>query len=626
MRDNRSRSFGPVRRDTPRPASTDQRKATAPYNFVQLPDKPLPSPMEADHSQLLSEADRIARDAFKDYIEGHERLSGEITLDIEALTPLFIGGNESDNRISFAPGGESILPGSSLRGMFKNIFKIVTCGAFRGGNSKLRKGEDFNDESIYYRCIMSIKAQPWTRDLNSYYSSRTTNKLKGPDGRLMLVKNARPGFLLKLMDGRYVIAPSRYAHDRKEDRIAAWDFKKIFPAADKSAVLWKDKTAYIFTGHNAKKKYIRFTSLDHVDWSRDHWFELRDELCRSYEHDRNRGGVDLFNDKGILDRDRLKRMLKNLPEDVMTLVPCHFLEKHGEVNAFGHGQCFRIPYLHRISDAVPSELKTDMIDFADAVFGRESYWASRVFFDDAKPVTPPKTLPTAAAHPLMQPNPTSYQLYLKQSGNRLDHWDTSGALIRGYKLYWHNPKADWRANTAELNLDKGKPADKRLTRDITPLDKGSKFKSKIRFNNLSAVELGALLMVFDLDGKGATAAYKLGQGKSFGFGSIKVKATLFIERNDAYEDLLDADGWTNPLRAEDTQLYLNAFKNYIKARKLESVWAQVMRELNAMLDWSKTTLNGWSERVSSMSGDVRNVDPRFKDRTPLPTIFDVLKG
>ena len=84
---------------------------------------------------------------------GEGKHSGYIQLDIEALTPLFVGGEEikdkNNNVIGmdfFAPVGEKIIPGSTIRGMVKNIFKIVTCGA-------MRPVEDFNDRRLFFRCV-----------------------------------------------------------------------------------------------------------------------------------------------------------------------------------------------------------------------------------------------------------------------------------------------------------------------------------------------------------------------------------------------------------------------------------------------------------------------------------------
>ncbi|MBR0062020.1 MAG: hypothetical protein IJP68_11135, partial [Selenomonadaceae bacterium] len=137
------------------PPKTFSNTATAPYNFVPLPEKILPAPLDDINN-------------FAEYLSGQKTFSGEISLELEALTPLFIGGNGTK---TFAPVDQPIIPGSSLRGMFKNIFKVVTCGAFRGKSTAQKKGEDFNDEHIYFRCLMTTKSSPaWMSDLNKLYN------------------------------------------------------------------------------------------------------------------------------------------------------------------------------------------------------------------------------------------------------------------------------------------------------------------------------------------------------------------------------------------------------------------------------------------------------------------------
>ena len=183
--------------------------ATAPYNFVGLPKKP-----------LSSEIGKIEN--YADHIKNRGKISGEIILEIETLTPLFIGGNGEK---SFAPTGTPIIAGSSLRGMLKNIFKIVTCGTFRGKTDTQQKGEDFNDEHIYYRCLMGVNSLFWTKDLNKEYNSRMMSNVKGADGKNHLAKNALAGFLIQTSDNEYYIAPSIYAHDRKSDKILIKEYE-----------------------------------------------------------------------------------------------------------------------------------------------------------------------------------------------------------------------------------------------------------------------------------------------------------------------------------------------------------------------------------------------------------------
>ncbi len=622
--------------------------ATAPYNFVSLPQK-----------VLASEIDSVEN--FENHIQTLGKISGEIVLEIENLTPLFIGGNAEK---SFAPAGKFIIPGSTLRGMFKNIFKIVTCGAFRGSTNSQQKGEDFNDEHIYYRCLMGVGKYFWTKDLNKAYNARMVGTIRGKDGKIKPAKNARPGFLIQTKDNKSFIAPSIYEHDRKDDFIMIKEFQDDFfnIGFRDSRVYWAqvdgEYRAHILTGNqwadtqkkpdnhkhlltrkqyeeyraslkgltaeeiakkNEELKYgkqiIRFVKLSYVDWSKR--IELPDDVLKSYEHDRNRRGVNLFTDNGILTREQLERLCgDSLPADVQTLIPCHFLYEGGQVTAFGHGQCFRIPYKNSIGDIVPANLQSEKtIDFADAVFGRKEFWASRVAFEDAVPISPVKIFAKAAAHPLMQPNPTSYQLYLKQDGETLTHWDKNKPQLRGYKLYWHNGNWDWRANPNERGD---------LTKELTPFAAGNKFKSKIRFQNLSEVELGALMMIFDLNGA-ENPAYKIGMGKSFGFGSIKVTPKLFIENNDAYTaEIFDSDGFKSTYSASNAEDYIKVFKEYLNAKIGLTAWQEVMNELNKILDWENKPA---PEKIKSMSGDVQqgNVDERFKQRAPLPTIFEVVK-
>lgn len=576
--------------------------ATAPYNFVSLPEKILPSPIEDIET-------------YKKQIQSAELLSGEIELEIESLTPLFIGGNGEK---SFAPVKE-IIPGSSLRGMLKNIFKIVTCSTFRGGTGTQKKGEDFNDEHIYYRCLMKNNQAAWengynwSADLNKNHYSKRMTSTTFVKGKRKVQKKAIPGFLIKTSEGKYFIAPlypncyegREPIHDRK--------FKNL----QKSCVLWEKDKAYIFTGKGSKKKVVRYTEIGDIDWNKKNWLELSDEVRKSYENDRNRGGVNLF-EQGILARREILKFDKKVPAEVQSIAPCHFLKKDNQITAFGHGQYFRIPYEKSVGEVVEQTLPgAEIIDFADAVFGRSDFWSSRVFFEDAI-ISAAKTLPSAVVKPLMQPNPTSYQLYLQQENeNSLSHWDSPNAKIRGYKMYWHNGVADWQA---------GEIQNENLIKKITPLDAGNKFKSKIRFENLSKVELGALLMIFELNGA-KNPAYKIGMGKPLGLGSVKISSKLFVENESAYTEIFDGDVFKNPYREENFSEYLAAFKNYVEERGLKSVWEKVMRELNLILDWDNTKKAGWREKIKSMSGDVQSgeVDEKFIKRAPLQTIFEVVK-
>lgn len=615
--------------------------ATAAYNFIPLPDKILPADLDAYSEDLLSDDEARRHKAFRAFLNKKGKLSGHINLDMETLTPLFIGGNGEQ---PFSPAGRVILPGSTIRGMVKNILKIVSCGSWRGD-------EDVNDRHVYFRCLMATKKSPaWQKNLHKLYSDRMTSvHNKKPS------KNAKTGFLVKNKRGEYFVYPLLPYHSGK--RILIGEYEDTFGVrvptkAPVSSVVWRDDTAYIITGnqdHNKLKRtkaaynavppserkklgkqFIRYYSLHDADWSTNHRLTVPESVINDYVEDTNRRGVNLLEDKEQLPADKARKLGAKLNDDIVSVVPCGYLERDGEVTAFGHGLSFRIPYENGIMDAIPANLQQDTIDFATAIFGNKERWASRVFFEDGEPEGNIEKLETAIAHPLLQPNPTSYQLYLEQDGRKLKHWDApEGVKIRGYKMYWHNKvsDSDWKATEDETKSEN-------VVRKITPIKRGSHFHAKVRFQNLSELELGALLTVFDLASVGETAAYKLGQGKSLGLGSVKMKATLHLDAADLYTTLFTDGALAEQAPESDGSEYLRAFKAYIGKNGLNRCWEQTMRELAEMLDWNQAdTVDDWEKRVKSMSGNVKkdannkkNVDKRFFNRDILPGIDEVYKG
>ena len=189
-------------------------------------------------------------------------------------------------------------------------------------------------------------------------------------------------------------------------------------------------------------------------------------------------------------------------------------------------------------------------------------------------------------------------------------------------MYWHNKMSDWKATEDEAKLTN-------VVRKITPIKRGSHFHAKVRFQNLSELELGALLTVFDLAGESEKAAYKLGQGKSLGLGSVKMKATLHLDAADLYTTLFTDGALAEQAPESDDSEYLKAFEAYIGKNGLSRCWEQTMRELAEMLDWHHAdTTKGWSQRVKSMSGNVQtgDVDERFINRDILPGVDEVYNG
>jgi hypothetical protein len=571
----------------------DDTTATAPYNFVQLPQSILPSPLNdfIDVSGIPCTDDIV--EGYQLYIEEQGNNSGVIDLEIKTLSPCFIGGNGEE---FFAPTGEPLIPGSSLRGMIKNIFKVITCGA-------MRRDEDFNDCHLYFRCIMAPKKMPQIKKLNEYYMSRM--KAYDKNGKEVLDDDGLPrksthaGFLIR-EHGQYYICPS---------------LKTRIPSdqdgtASASCIDWKEGKAYCL---NNQRRNSYVWCLSGAAW--DYKYEISKKVFQEYIDDKNRKGVDVVNGKFVLhDKDAQKF---TGCDDIDRVAPCFYILKDGQVQTFGHRRTFRIPYEKTVGEHVPASLQEDTIDFSDAVFGKKEFWGSRVFFEDAHIQGEPSKMDRKSIT-LMKPNPTSYQLYLEQDGKRKypDYWDDA-KNIRGYKMYWHQPvSADaWKDPVSE---------DDEHSHNIIPLNRGTTFHGTIRFENLSNQELGALMNVFIMGDKPKSIGFKLGQGKGLGMGSIQIKPTLKIIDKAKYLNLFNAAGWEDSLVPVDPQQYIQAYQDSLENHRAD--YDHIISELTHILNRAYMTTPSWPKNVASMNGDVQSgtVDPRYVERAVLPTIAEVV--
>lgn len=576
------------RNNTARPTT---QVATAPYNFIALPKVMMPSALNARIDVAGDEKKRSA--AYKAYILEKGTYSGIIDLDITTLTPCFIGGNGEE---FYGPTGEPILPGSTLRGMTKNIFKIITCGAMRGG-------EDFTDRHLYFRCMMAPNRMPQLKKLHDYYVSRMTTTNRDGD----VIKTNKPGFLVR-KQGKYYICPAEMTSIRRSE---------YGYVGKDSKVDWniREKKAYCLTGNQRNKEYIR--CLSHGDWNT--LYEIPESIIQDYRDDKNRRGVNLLDDKNS--QKNGSAVAFTGCADIDRVVPCFYIREHDTIQSFGHGRSYRIPYRKTVGANIPKALQDEgIIDFADAVFGRKELWGSRVFFEDAHLTNGVRTEKACAIKPLMGPNPTSFQLYLKQQkGEFPDHWDEASE-IRGYKMYWHQNITDEWKDTQPFTKEREK-----ITHRIKVLGKNASFHGRIRFENLSDIELGALLHVFRLTKDSQKIAYKLGQGKSVGLGSVTIKAELQLFDDKKYTSLFNDGGWETALVPATTDTYIDAY--YKSLGEYTRAYENSLTDLVHVLDWTNTAKAGWKQKVASMSNDVQtgDVDRRYVERALLPTIEEIIK-
>lgn len=601
-------------RNYPRNNSRDNRPtppATAPYNFVPLPIAPVPSPL----SLFLTEKDsktgkvKLNFEKYADYIAENGKYDGIIDFEITALTPLFIGDGTGK---FFAPDGKPVIPGSTIRGMVKNYLKILSCGTMRSENN-----EDLTSRHLYFRDMASKTS------LKKYYVKKL-NIQRGHDSYgICSINDAKHGFLARKQDGTYVIYPAK--GEKKDERYD--NPEEMIKKSPKIEIL--GDTVFLHSGPmptsmeaidkqlergklTYKKRYYVFHS---PNWQKE--IIVPKSIIENYNNDKERGGLNLLEDK--------KANINNSyapakGKGFSWLTPCFYIEKNNRVEHFGAAKFYRIPYDRAIEDSIPSSLKNEnIIDFVEAIFGRKEDFASRIFFEDASIIDDPSLVPEPEAYtmPLMGPKPTSFQFYLEQKKqtdqSNLKHWDSGDTKIRGYKLYWHKKigSGGW--------VLKGKQVEKTLS--IKPEPKGSKFKGRIRFKNLSKEELGAILAVLNLgvSENGNNGRFKIGMGKPIGMGSIDFAYTLkLIDRKTRYSSLFSGESWKSGFCDKSAKDFIDAFQKYINEKGDIESYKKIKATLDIMMNCANVPN---PQDIAYMTVG----DDRFKDRIPLPYPEDVIK-
>jgi hypothetical protein len=356
--------------------------------------------------------------------------------------------------------------------------------------------------------------------------------------------------------------------------------------------------------------------------------------------------------------------------------PIFYIIENNELAFFGHAMMFRLPYKKSPFDFIP-ELKDKQgksvdIDLAEAIFGyvppkkddqeqvgagrvyvrrkkdeQEQARAGRVFVSDAtlnqeqenvwlreEPITP---------RILATPKPTTFQHYLVQTEDnkaKLKHYASKPdeeTVIRGHKLYWH--KGDVSVNDIEdkdfrKKTEEERKEDTQHTR-FKPVKSGISFTFTIHFENLSKVELGALLWVLNLATQDQFRL-KLGMGKPLGMGAVKIVPTLILSnREQRYRTLFNGGWWETgdaPASSDDMTAFVDQFRSYVQEHagiaKLEE--SPRIQMLLAMLSWpgpepvEEKTRYMEIERDTTKHEHVVGEGPNeYKERFVLPDPLDV---
>lgn len=595
------------------------RAGRAPYNFVPLPNEVrwLEEGKEEKVDERPPAADRYRAELF----------SGVIDLRLTALTDFYVRGmwplaeyrsrNIKEQPEPFQVNGKLRLPGSSIRGMVRNLVEILS-------NAPLAA---INDSQLFFRAVgASPNPGDPTFDANAVaYKERIAPAAGTPKDPAFPI--VRAGFLYVKGDD-WEIRPAAEGpigsqwyriddHGGPSDPQHVW----FIPPTDYSEGYY----------HNHPNVYYRFGVVSQVLPRRP---EHGEGYVKGFYIRSGRVGNTKYLQWVIHDEAGAPPPLKIPVNDVEAYLidkssrapyrysnesrkaPCFYVEwpdAAGERHVtFGHTPYFRLPYQTTVGQANPRgrDAGEARWDLAQAIFGRLGAanlagQRGRVEFQDglflqaawqrAHPgVSPIKD--TAIHVVLGEPKPTTYQHYVVQRNSARGeeiHWDGNRSrdprfpgIVRGHKLYWHRKGCFFR------NLPRPTP----VSSTFKPAKEGCVFLARIRFQNLRDYELGCLLTALYLPNG---YAHKLGMGKPIGFGSFQVLAQVrLIERVRRYNSFFAVgedqklsmnSALSSFLNAAETGRFKNAFANWYfknpqEAPTIDLFWQQPrFRELSVML-------------------------------------------
>ena len=617
-------------------------KARAPYNFVPLNDVVVQFPQAPSRDRYHS-----------------DRMTGYLAITITTLTPLFVAmayqsGNECPQcKEAFMAtlDDHPFIPGSSFRGLIRHLLEIVSYAKFNMFERKRR---------LFFRALAD------TTNLKEEYQ-HLMQGTEGSQSKPRTFPKSEGGYLnYRESNDKYYIVPAQQTAGKSYIAIKDYPLENFCYRAE------SDQSYLISTGPMPKKKKI--VKMFAPDKQRERIMLSKDDL-NDYQADTGRN-IPI----NILESAKQMRYVssKKCRNDISfpNGVPVFYQvvrESNKKRVIFGHTPYFRVPYNFTIGDHVPMRIQESGNDLVDALFGvsnasRESKtsnsWATRLFFEDLTLSSYNqdwKLFGECIPKILSAPKPTTIQHYLEQhdieNQKHRNHWNTPGVNIRGYKLYWHR-KTPSDKNSPYSWLEKeGMEENNRIHIKMHNVVKaGIKFSGRIRFENLTDVELGALLFVLQLP---PGCALKLGMGKPLGLGSVQVQIDHIIQQDPVrYYCNLTRDGTWDLAQTDvlvHAEKYRRIFEKYMMTeichqRGVEgstynrSLWDEPrLSNLRKILTWSgynDSDNEAWNaatryleiecenDCVDCSSNNVKGVNTKmneYRNRCILPSIDRVLE-
>lgn len=582
-------------------ASTSTRTGDmyAPYNFVPLSTEVFTCGLVDDYSHDVP---------FRD------GLCGWLDLTIEAATPLLVGGareKASDREAGWVEfcklpdGGESFyIPGSSLRGLIRNVIEIAGFSRFNLVDDRRFSFRDLSGGNQRGGMIRKYMDR-----MNGDYGVPQAGWLFFEDGRWKVTpcKYARIRLSeicdVKPRDLQHKPAPVKYAAVKKYLARKGRGLEGYFRVTQRDESPDKEIMSLANEGEpGARPGCIVVTGQPNPKKTKEFVFFGTDNRVVPVPEEVMNGFRDIHETEstatshfGREDRDQTTWQYFRSADRI----PVFFHEDGGKVRQLGLSRMYKVPAdrtIHELRrNSGDHKAREDELDLAEAMFGRvfERQAAAHSEDGDGPPGKDEKSLKgrlsfgharlTSDHKPVEQPpailsNPKASFVpgYIHQHetqrpgqlrhGADYAHYLDDTSVLRGWKRYPVRPLAAAAVQEIPDNLKSKRKMQTRLR----TLPAGVRFHCRLRIHNMKPFEVGALLWALTF-GDSPAHAHALGMGKPFGFGQIRIG----LNGENPLQHLTCNDG--NPLVPEVPNL--------------------IQTFVGRMEDWAKGTKNlsnGWS--------------------------------
>ncbi len=497
-------------------------------------------------------------------------LSGEIEIEIEAKTPLLVGGPR--RKATAAREGEVrpfeiidrdgkrryAIPGSSLQGMIRSILEIATFG---------KLGDVVADQRFGIRDLTDAAAP--------YYRRRMLNKVKvgflqRSDGNWTIKECGRWRIKFANLPTKSSFDPAASIKDRYDSLATVGPYNAIGPEHDCTVTAGSNGTAWIVvTGPvGSKKKEFVFVENAHLPTH-----TLDEAAIRDFRHIHEQGGkLDDTEHSGWNETWRYlwvdgypKESVRPFGNDKLGgRIPVFFIIEAGRVASFGLAYMFKLAHELSTHDMLRNSHAdhldaTGQLDFPTLLFGRaarentqtegrsQEGLKRRVSFDTA--VSSNATSAKLPYTVLLSPKASYFPIYVRQP-----HEGEAGKLPKDEPYATYTP-SNGRAERSRPELtgtkvwparqgsrapitrprylplvdEGGNAINRKTSTTLIVVKSGAKFSCTIRFHNLRRIELGGLLWALSWGEEAAWSGtdvklrHRLGMAKPYMCGEAAVR-------------------------------------------------------------------------------------------------------